>query len=1085
MIRLSIRRPVAVAMAYLAVSLLGIAAWRNIAVELLPDTQLPRLYVNASWPGASPETTEALLTSPLEGAIQQVRGVEKIESETFEEYGAGRAQIQVQFARDTDMDFARLELSERLASLEGELPKGAGLPTVSPYVPREFQDQRRPFLEYTVTGPYTLEALRAHVEETIEPELVQTDGVGYVQVSGGRRRVLEIELDETRAHALRLNVTEVARRIHDLEYVKQAGVVESQGIQRAIAIRHRAESADEIGQTPLLTDRGRLIRVRDVARIHDTYEEPRSYYRIDGQPAVSFSIYKQAGTNTVAAADRVKAKLEELERVLPPGVRLILDYDESKDIRAQLMDLRFRALVSAGVIFVVLLLFLGSIGSALIVFATIAFSILITLNLIYFGGLTLNVLTLMGLAMGFGLIVDNAIVVLENIYRLRRSGLEAPVAAEQGAREVVLAILAATLTTIAVLIPFVYLQGELRVFYVPLAIVVGFGLIASLFVAFTFIPSLGARLLAGVAPAGGSEVGPSGSAPGPDAGEGPGTSTARSGAAPVGSGGAPTRPIAAGRRPPFYIRLYSVLIRSTLRFPWVTVVLALAAFGGSYHLFDKYVTRGVVFRGFGASGTYIDIYIRLPRGEELERTDELARFFEQKLAPMPEVRRFVTNVRPQYAHIRVTFPDSLVHTQVPVVLKEQMVAYSHQFGGAEVRVYGYGPSFYGGGGSPPNYSIAVLGYSYETVRQIAEDLAERLKGFSRIRDVDPNSSGRWFDRDRATELVLRIDRRKLGLHDLTARDVVSYVSAAVQGRSQEVPLRVGGEEVLFSVKLEGSRTLDLLGLQELLIPSPSGSSVRLADVATLEEREVLARILREDQQYRRYVSYEFRGPSRLGDRVHETVINTTTLPPGYKLEGRQEWRWSDEERGQIYSVLAVSIVLVFMVTAALFESLRQPLCVLLTVPMALIGVFLIFFYTGATFTREAYIGVIMMGGIVVNNAILLVDHINLRRRRDGLPFEDAILQGTTERVRPILMTSATTVVGLLPLVLFSETADANIWNALGYALIGGMTSSTFLVLTVTPALYLLFERRAERRRLARAARPKEVSGMELAPTPAS
>jgi HAE1 family hydrophobic/amphiphilic exporter-1 len=196
-------------------------------------------------------------------------------------------------------------------------------------------------------------------------------------------------------------------------------------------------------------------------------------------------------------------------------------------------------------------------------------------------------------------------------------------------------------------------------------------------------------------------------------------------------------------------------------------------------------------------------------------------------------------------------------------------------------------------------------------------------------------------------------------------------------------------------------------------------------------------------------------------------MKSTLLPPGYKLEGRQEWRWSEEEKGQIYGVLAFSVILIFMVTAALFESIRLPLCVLFTVPMALIGVFLTFYLAKATFTREAYIGVIMMGGIVVNNSILLVDHINQLRRRAGMALREAIIQGTIDRVRPILMTSATTVLGLMPLVLFSESADANIWNALGYALIGGLTSSTFLVLTVTPALYLLFERRPERRRLER------------------
>src|SRR5690606_17914564 len=242
-----------------------------------------------------------------------------------------------------------------------------------------------------------------------------------------------------------------------------------------------------------------------------------------------------------------------------------------------------------------------------------------------------------------------------------------------------------------------------------------------------------------------------------------------------------------------------------------------------------------------------------------------------------------------------------------------------------------------------------------------------------------------------------------------------------------------------------------------------GRGVRLGDVATLRERDVQPRILRENQQYERTVAYQFMGPGKLGDLVRDAVIAATELPPGYSIEKGGGWAWSQEEKEAIYGVLIVSLVLVFMVTAALFESLRQPLVVLLSVPMALIGVFLIFFYAGASFTREAYIGVIMMGGVVVNNAILLVDHINTVWRAGKLPFKEAILKATLQRVRPILMTTVTTVLGLLPLVLFSEYADANIWNALGYALIGGLTSSTLLILTVTPALYLLFEGRAARR----------------------
>jgi HAE1 family hydrophobic/amphiphilic exporter-1 len=1025
MVSFSVRRPVTIAMTYLAVALLGVAAWRNLPIELLPDTDLPQLSISAQWPGASPETTEAFLTSPLEAAVQQVRGVEKVESESSQQDGVGNAVIRIEFARETDMEFARLDLSERLAALEKQLPAGVRGPYVQQYIPDEFQAQDIPFLSYTITGPYTLEALRAYVDDEIAPGLLQVEGVAEVTARGGRERELEIELNEARINSLGLRAEDVYKRIAELEYVQQAGKVQAGAMLRPLSIRHYNGSVADVVNAPILTRNGQVVRLRDVATVHDTYEEPRAYYRIDGRPAVAFYITREIGTNTVAVADRVKDRVAALEAQLPAGSRFFLDNDESKAIRTQLIDLRSRTILAAAIVFVVLLAFLRSFRSAAITFSTIGFSALITLNLMYFGGFTLNVLTLMGLAMGFGTIVDNAIVVLENIYRRARGGESAMVAAEQGTREVMLPIIAATMTNVVVLLPFVYLQGELQVYYVPLAVVVLFSQLASLLVGFTLVPALAARTLS--------------------------LSQRRR-----TDGKARTR-WARANGSDWYRRV----LGKTIRHPWATVVVALVAFVGSYGVFHFNVNRGVLWRPWYGQDTYIAINISQPRGEELENTDRIVRFFESRLREYPEIERFVSMVSAQNANIRVTFPDSLETTEIPPAIKEALQGEGVQFGGAEVRVYGYGPSFGGGMSAPPNYAIKILGYNYEKVREIAEDIGARLQRFSRVKEVDTNSSGRMSFRDRATELVMSIDRRKLALYGLTVRDVTAQVSAAVRGATRASPIRVAGEEMLYSVKLSGYRDMDVVQLNELQIPATDGKSVRLGDVASILEKDVLNRILREDQQYQRTVGYEFRGPGKLGDRVRQAVIRNTALPPGFSIVEDEGWRWSTDEQRQIYGVLAFAVVLVFMVCAALFESVRQPICILLTVPMALIGVFLLFWLTRASFTREAYIGVIMMAGIVVNSAILLVDHVNQLRRHHGLSLKAALVRGSVERARPILMTTCTTIAGLLPLVLFSQAADANIWNALGFALIGGLLTSTVLVLTVTPALYYLFERGLE------------------------
>ena len=1026
MISGSIKRPVAVAMGCLAVALLGASAWRNIPIELLPDTRLPRLNVVASWRGASPETIEAFLTSPIEAAVQQVKGVEKVISMSSEEQGTGTSRIEVHFSRDTDMDFVRLDLSERLSVLEEELPPAVDRVLVQPYVPPEFESRSQGgFLRYTYTGPYTLEALRADLDDRVMPDLSQIQGVAFVQAYGGRERLIEIELNEDRVSSLGLSAYAVGRRINDLDLVREAGAIRTGDQEWSVTIQNRLASAAEIRNTVLLENRGSLVRVSDVADVRDNYEEPRSYNRIDGRPAVSFSVIREIGANTVRAADAVKARLVQLERASLAGTSMILTYDESDEIKEQLTDLRSRALISALIIFVVLLLFLRSFRSAGVVFMTIAFSVLISLNLIYFGGMTLNLLTLMGLAMGFGLVVDNAIVVLESVFRRWQAGRDPVRAAIEGTRQVVLPILTSTATTLIVFVPFVYLQGELRVFYVPLAIVVALTLGASLLVAFTFIPSLAARVLPRV----------------------------RSG-----------EMMPSQRAAPLYTRLYSTVIGFTLRHAWLAVTVAALAFGGSLYLFQNHVTRGVLWGGGRmGSDTYVFIDIRLPRGSDLERTDNLVRSFEERLAAIPEVDRFSSTVTGTYGRITVTFPDSLENTGVPMAIKEQMFSYSLGFTGVEVRVIGVGLGFYGGGGgASPNYRMKVLGYNYEKVREIAEDLGSRLQRVPRVRSIDTNSAGRYFSRDRATEFVVDVNRDDLARYDLSVAELVQRMNAAVAGQTSQAQLKIGGDEVRYEVKLEGYRETDVQELQETIIGTASGTGIRLGDVVSIAPRDVLAWIRREDQQYERTVAYEFAGPRRLGDQYYDGIIEATEVPVGYAVEEEEGFRWSVDDSRQIYAVLAVSILLIYMVTAALFESVRLPLCVLLTVPMALIGVFLMFFYTGASFTREAYVGVIMMGGIVVNNAILLVDNINRVRRESGGNLHAAILNGTLERVRPILMTTATTVLGLLPLVLFSETADSTIWNALAYALIGGLLSSTIFVLATTPAIYLLIEGGAAR-----------------------
>jgi len=993
---------------------LGAFSFRLIPLGLLPDVNYPRLTVEASWAGASPEALEAFVTAPLEAAAQQVSGVRKISSASrANARGTGStATIDVEFDRDSRMDFARLDLSERINTLRGEFPPGVQ-PVVQPYTPPEFAEEDQEFVSFQLHGSFTAARLAEIATEEIEPAISAVAGVSDVLVRGSREREVSIELDGDRLEALGLRPVDVQQRVNDLTTLRAPGTLLLEGRQVVLSVRTRVGKVSELENLVIDQRPDGPIRLSDLGTVRERMADARYHFRINGRPTIAIIIRRAAGTNAVSVAAEVKVVAEQIRTHLPPSVVLELDADESKEIDRQLTDLRLRAMAAAVVIFMVLMLFLRSLGAVLIVFATIGFSALIAVNMLYLGGFSLNVLTLAGLAWGFGLIVDNGIVVLENVERHGVDGEAPEEAALKGARQVVLPVVAATLTTAIVLVPFLFMQGDLRLYYLPLAYAVGFSILASLFVAFTFVPTMASRLYA---------------------------RRSRQEAQKARVHG----------QVPLYIRAYRGLLETSLDHPWVVAFVCAAVLGGSGWLFNEHVTRGTLWRGFWGQRTYISVQIQFPRGAGLERTDELTRAFEERIKTIPEVKRFETQVLPQYASIRVTFPEELESTQIPVAIKEQMVAYSYQFTGAEVRVYGFGPSFYGGGGSPPNYRLKVFGYSYLQVQEIADALANRLERFSRIEDVDPNASGAWYESDKEFEYFLDVDREAIGTQSLTVEELLSFVGANLPGEISGQRLRIGGEELPFSVKLAGYDGFDLLALQNLRVPTEDGE-VRLADVARIERRNVLAQILREDQQYERTVAWEFRGPRKLGDLVRDVALDATELPPGYKIEEDDRWRWDEDEQTQVYFALGFAVLLIYMVTAALFESLAAPFVVLLTLPLALIGVFLIFFFTGGTFTRTAYIGTIMMAGIVVNNAILIVYHIGELRQR--LPTREAILQGTLERVRPILMTTLTTVFGLLPLVLFAQNTDENIWNSLALATIGGLLSSTLFVLVAVPVAY--------------------------------
>lgn len=1025
-------------MVYLAILATGVFSVAHLPLEIAPEVDFPRLSVVTQWPDSSPEMVELFVTSPIEAVAATVNGVRAVSS-TSEE---GQSTVEIEFERGTKMDIATFELNEKLAIVREELPYGSSPPQIQRYVPSEFRTDV--LLSYRLIGPFDLQTLRRLAKEKVRPPLLSVDGVADVQVLGGVDRELRIELDPERLEALGVTPQAVEQTLRDLALHQAAGHLIQGGVRQELIVDDPIEGVEQIRGAPIPTDArlrspqnpARVVRLGEVAWISDASSEPRSLSRINGQPAVTINVEKEAGTSTIAVADAVEAKLALVQRGFPPGLRLLKERDQSLRMRKELRDFTSRAGFCLVVIFLVLVLFLRRIAAPLVIFSTVVFSVLLTINFFYFARLSLNLLTLAGLALGFGMLVDTSIVVLDSIERECHRGHSAHAAAERGTSSVALAVVAATLTTVVVFLPFLYMTGELRLYYLPFALAVALALLSSLLVAFTLTPVLASRLFLRAKP--------------------PATRTAsaqrrRAGHHPDPHAGDQGFALRERRLSVRLRQLYVSYLNASLRHPAIVALCTLAFFVGSLYLFDRKVPRGQPF-AWGRD-TYLVVYVDMPSGSELETTDAVVRSFEEAIVGRPYLDKVTAEIYPDRGRLRITFPPEVELTPEPLILKEELIAMATRFAGANVNVYGFGPGFYRGGGAAPTFFLQVLGYNYNEVKRIADEVGHTLLRNPRVRDLEI-SSALWYGRRDQFEVIVRLNRQQLSRYGLSAEEVLATLRAHLRGTLQYQRMRIQGREVDYRVKMRGYRDFDLHDLRALVLRSGQEEVVRLADVATVSERKAMAHIVRENQQYQRWITFEFRGPYRMGDRLVESLIRNTHLPPGYSLQRPIYFLQQKEEQRQITGVLALAVLLVFMVTAALYESLRQPFVILLTLPLALIGVFWIFYLTRTPFDGSAYIGVILLGGVVVNNAIVLLDHIN-RLRPASVSWREAVVLACVERVRPILMTTATTVFGMLPLVLFVESKQG-LWYSLALATIGGLSLSSILVLTVTPALYALF-----------------------------
>lgn len=1007
MIAWGVRRP-AVIWAACAILLIGGAvSFTRLALATRTAVELPRLAIAGSWPGASAELVESYVTSPIEAAVQGVRGVRRTESTSRD----GEATLDVQLDASADVRLTRLAILERLELLRKEFPPGVTAPTVSNYVPAELDEE--PLLRVTVYGPYTPGTLQRVLEERIEPRLSAIKGVSGITTRGGATLGVSVSYDASRLRQLEIPPERLAEAIRSARAVRALGEmrtsVEGRVTLRAVVLNDQPRAVEALAALPVLGAGRQRFPLGAIATVRVDEDSYGLFFRINGEPAVALAIARHPDADAIQTARRVRAELTRLEPQLPEGMRVRIARDESEGLSRELRDLALRGGLAFLAVLVVLAATLRNVRAVALVMGSTAVAIAGTAFSLYLLGLPANLLTLAGLGMGVGVLVQNPLVVVE---RMGRAGGTATgrIAAARG---ITAAVIGTTLTTAVVLIPFLYLQGDTRAAFVPFAAAFALALGWSVLTALVVVPALGGA---------------------------------------VGDG------------PPRWRRAwrgYAVVVAGVMRWRRTTLLVSGLALAGLGWVAWKKVPRSS-WGGFGDQRTTLGVNLFFPRGSDSETLDRTMREFERLVIGIPEVELVVTQSYGSLgAGMNVLFTRAGGLTAVPQELEELLTQRAVLVGGASVSVRGNGPGFSSGssGGSLASFRIRILGFSYAGVEQLALDLKQRLERIPRVRDVDINAAS-FFGAQRGTQVVLEPDRAVLARFGLDAKQFADALAREVRGPVGRQLLEIDGEELPVTVKAGGARERSLDELREAIVPTTARTPVRVADLAGVDERPALGSITREDQQYVRIVAYDFRGPGKLAQRTHDAFLRGISTPAGFTVADASSGfgREDDTSSRGLWLVFALGLALVVLSVAAVFDSVWGTLIVCASLPLALAGVVIAFWSSGNAFTREAAVGVILVIGLAVNQAILLVDaalRLRVASRAvggSGRLSAPAVLRAALDRAGMIVLVTLTALASLLPLSI--NTDAASLFGAIALATAGGTVAGTVGTMVVLPALLM-------------------------------
>jgi HAE1 family hydrophobic/amphiphilic exporter-1 len=1019
--RFSVRRPVLTTMVALMVVTIGAVSLSRLQIDLLPNIELPTLSIRTSYEGASPEVMERLVTQIIEEIVATVPGVEEMYSQSSE----GSSSITVAFAWGTDIDTAALDVQAVLEDEINELPEEIVRPRV-----RKFDVNSFPVVLLGVSSRLDPVELTEIIENQIRYRFSRVPGVAQVDLWGGFDREVRVELEPERIMALGLPLNQVLSALRNANLDLPAGQIEQGRFEVTLRAPAEFTSLEQIRGTVVARREGGAVTLGQVAAVRDTYRKLDRIIRVNGERGVRVAIRKQAEANTVEVSRAILAESERVNAAFPQ-LRVVPVINQGNFIERSIANVATSVLYGGGLAVFVLLFFLRDVRSTLVISLAMPISIIATFALIYFGGFTLNLMTLGGLALGVGMMVDSSVVVLENTFRRCQEECEAPeVAAVAGAGEVGPAIVASTLTTLVIFLPLVFVRGVSGVLFTEMAYVIIFALACALLVSFSLVPMLASKLL---------------KAPEIQSAE---QARARS-------------RILAWAEAAFnrLDRGYGNLLRGVLRHRLATLVAAGAVLATSLLLLPFI---GTEFMPPSDEGE-VRVSGEMEVGTRLGLVDAQTRRIEEIVYPaVPEAVSSVASVsssgrRGSFAEGRIRLSLTPVarrdrsNLEIAADLRRRLAG---EVAGMTVRVRAPQGQFLLERlvGGDEGLTIEIRGFELDALEALAGRVAQVVAGVPGVTDVEVRQTAGTPQEE------IRVDRAKVADVGLSARDVTEALETAVAG-SKAGEYRVGGNSYRILVQLAEAEKRTLEEILGLTLTTRGGDQVALRNLVSTRAGRGPVLIERKDQERIAVVRANLAGraPGSAASEVR-ALLETIPRPAGYDLTVAGNLEEQEKAFGELVVSLLLALALVYMVMACQYESLRDPLVVMFSVPLAAVGVLAMLFFTGTTLNVQSYIGCIMLGGIVVNNAILLVDQAG-RLRRQGLAVAEAVAEAGRRRLRPILMTTLTTILALMPLALgLGEGTDAQ--APLARAVVGGLAGSTLITLVLIPVIYSLFYRRA-------------------------